>query len=513
MSGSESGRPGGAPGAHPALPVLPADAVAEGQPRRDSGAGRSILERRVTLAELVDVRSFRDLCASFVDLYKIGIKVFDNEGTKLVDIRVGNGDWCGYIFSNPTGRRECTALVQKVKAHRYPELDAGGLVEQACFSGLQYVIMPITYGGDALGRVIYGPYLPAEIDRPGAAVEAFPEGFDARRLWSYGDKIRRVSNDTITKIVDNFRRTLETVISIAFKALMTQHLHLESISASYEDLAETNRRLRSSVEKLKEMDRLKASFLAMISHELRTPLTSIIGYSEMLAEGMAGEMNPEQTEFVTTIREKGESLLGLIGSLLDISKIEAGAVQLNLREMKIEDVVRSAARTLVPQAQKKGVKLQVQLEPGLGAIIADYEKVNQSMINLLANAVKFTPEGGSVGLRAYVYEGERRYSGSTGRFGAAEERFLRIDISDTGIGIPKDKLADVFKAFYQVDNSFTREYGGTGLGLAIVKSFVEAHKGEVWVDSEPQKGTTFSLLFPTDLDEKEPSAIQFTQDL
>jgi signal transduction histidine kinase len=344
-------------------------------------------------------------------------------------------------------------------------------------------------------------------------VEAFGEGFDPARLWGYGDKIRRVSEDTITKIIDNFRRTVETVISIAYKALMTQHLHLESVSASYQDLAETNRRLRSSVEKLKEMDRLKASFLAMISHELRTPLTSIIGYSEMLAEGMAGDMTDEQKEFVATIREKGESLLGLIGSLLDISKIEAGAVTLALGDMKIEDVVRSAVRTLVPQAQKKKVELRVKLDPGLGSIIADYDKVNQSMVNLLANAVKFTPEGGSVTLKVYVFEGERRYSGSTGRFGSAEERFLRADIIDTGIGIPKEKLEDVFKAFYQVDNSFTREYGGTGLGLAIVKSFVEAHKGEVWVDSEPQQGTTFSLLFPMDLDENVPSAISFTSDL
>lgn len=119
-----------------------------------------VLEREIRLAELLDMKAFREVCASFVDLYKIGIKIFDRDGTKLVDIRVGNGDWCGYIFAHPTGRHECTGLVTKIKQFNYPGLEQGEVVEQHCFSGLKYVIMPITYGGDLLGRVIYGPFLP-----------------------------------------------------------------------------------------------------------------------------------------------------------------------------------------------------------------------------------------------------------------------------------------------------------------------------------------------------------------
>ncbi|MBI4820203.1 MAG: PocR ligand-binding domain-containing protein [Deltaproteobacteria bacterium] len=464
----------------------------------ESGTRGSILDRHITLAELLDLRSFRELCASYVDLYKIGIKVFDADGSKLVDIRVGNGDWCGYVFSNSEGRRMCTALVTKIKQHEYPELDDGLIVEQQCFSGLKYMLMPITHGGETLGRIIWGPFVPAELERPGVAVYAYPDGFDPSKLWSFGDKIRRLPDATIRKIMLNFRHAIDGVVSIAYRALMTQNLHLESITASYNELAVTNRALRESVERLKEVDRLKSSFLAMISHELRTPLTSIIGYSEMLLEGMAGDLAGEQKDFVGTIQEKGETLLSLISAILDISKIEAGAMHITPSETSLEAIVASAQKSIVPQAQKKALILETRISPDVPRIHADHDKLVQCIVNLFANAVKFTPNGGRITLKAYPFEGSRKSGGDQGRFGALRERFVRIDVADTGIGISKDKFNDVFRAFYQVDNSFTREYGGTGLGLAIVKSFVEAHSGEVWVESEEGKGTTFSILLPMD---------------
>jgi two-component system, NarL family, sensor histidine kinase BarA len=473
------------------LPVLHEEDVAPERPPKQG----SILDRKIELGDLVDLKTFRELCASFVDLYKIGIKIFDSEGTKLVDIRVGNGDWCGYIFSNPDGRVRCTNLVGKIKSHRYESLEGGQIVTQDCFSGLRYVIMPIMHGGDLLGRVVYGPFIPEELARPGDTMYQM-ESFDPERLWGYGDKIRRASDKTISKIVANFRQVLDTVLAIAFRALMTQHLHLESITTSYNELAETNRALRQSVEKLKELDRMKASFLAMLSHELRTPLTSIIGYSEMLLEGMAGEIKGDQKEFIGTIREKGESLMSLLTSLLEISKIEAGALSLMISQFELHEIVSSAHRMVVPQAQKKGIAVEIDVPQTLPRMTADRDKVNQMVVNLLTNAVKFTPKGGRIIIRASEFTGERRYSGDGGRFGSIPEQFIRIDISDSGIGIPADKLQLVFKAFYQVDNSFTREYGGTGLGLAIVKSFVDAHGGEVWVESVEGRGTKFSLLIP-----------------
>lgn len=456
-----------------------------------------VLEREVRLAELLDMKAFREVCASFVDLYKIGIKIFDRDGTKLVDIRVGNGDWCGYIFAHPTGRSECTALVSKIKQFNYPGLEQGEVVEQHCFSGLKYVIMPITYGGDLLGRVIYGPFLPGDLRAPAEEVGKWPD-FDPKRLWGYGDKIRRAPDEMIIKILTNFRGVVDTITFVAMKALMTSQLHVESITASYNELSSANRRLRESFEKLQELDRLKSNFLAMISHELRTPLTSVIGYSEMLVEGMAGPINEEQRQFLGTIKEKGESLLELIGSLLDMSKIEAGGLEVRPVEIAVPELLEAAKTYIVPQASKKQIRLVVDHDPSLPVFVADREKVKQSLINLLGNAVKFTPQQGTIRIGARVFVGPRKKAADTGRFGAPDERFLRFDVSDTGIGIPADKLEKVFQSFYQVDNSITREYGGTGLGLAIVKRFVEAHQGEVWVESQEGRGTTFSLLFPLD---------------
>lgn len=485
---------------NPSLPVLSDDL-------QDPGAGvdltttggpvsRSVLDRAISLSELLDLSAFREVCMSFVDLYKIGIKIFDADGTKLVDIRVGNGDWCGYIFQNGTGRSKCTALVTKVKQFKYPGLEDGEVIEQHCFSGLKYVIMPITYGGDLLGRVIYGPFLPAGLQAPGDEVYTFKEGFDPNRLWHYGEKIRRAPDEMIMKILTNFRGVVDTITFIAMKALMTQQLHVESITASYNELSQANRKLRTSLEKLRELDKLKSNFLAMISHELRTPLTSVIGYSEMLIEGMAGEMNKEQSDYIQTIKDKGESLLEMISSLLDMSKIEAGAMQLAIGRVDVADLIETAKSNIVPQAAKKKVRLICEVDSTIPQLPADRDKVRQCLINLLGNAVKFTPAGGQITIKAQRYFGPRRYSGDGGRFGSPDEPFVKIVVQDSGVGIPEHKLEQIFESFYQVDNSVTREYGGTGLGLAIVKRFVEAHSGEVWVESQPKLGTTFTLLFP-----------------
>lgn len=477
---------------NPALPVIEPEEEPALTPSASSG---SILERRITLAELLDIKSFREVCASFVDLYKIGIKIFDADDSKLVDIRVGNGDWCGYIFANPNGRVLCTKLVTRIKQFDYPELVVGKVVEQHCFSGLKYVLMPITYGGDLLGRVVYGPFVPESLEAPGAMVGGFEGDFDLDALWTFRGKMRRAPDETISRILTNFRQVVDSIVAIAYKALMSQHLHLESITASYHELEASNRSLRASIEKLEELDRLKANFLAMISHELRTPLTSIIGYSEMLLDGLAGDLEEEQNEFVGTIKEKGEALLELIGSILDLSKIESGTIKLMRAEVDIADLLESAQSSVLPQAQKKGVGLEIELPEALAPICADNEKLGQSVVNLLANAVKFTPASGMVTVRAQTWRGAKRAEVAD-RFGAAEEDFVQIMVRDTGVGIPADKHEDIFKPFFQVDGSFTREHGGTGLGLAIVKSFIEAHGGEVWVESAPGEGTTFTLLVP-----------------
>ncbi len=479
-----------------ALPIVTDDEPQIGRSTSSLPTERSILERRILLTELLDLKAFEEVCASFVELYKIGIKIFDGDGTKLVDIRVGSGDWCGYIYQNRTGRTKCTALVSKIKQFGYANLSDGEIVEQSCFSGLKYIIMPLQYGGDLLGRVIYGPFLPADLNRPADEVYAFGDGFDAARLWRYSDRLRRAPDETIAKIVSHFRGVVDAIVFIAMKSLMTQKLHVESITASYNELSQANRKLRESLDKLKELDRLKSNFLAMISHELRTPLTSVIGYSEMLIEGMGGELNEEQTGFIQTIKDKGEALLQLIGSLLDMSKIEAGAMRVRTEEIDVVELIQSATTYVVPQAKRKSIQLSTSCAPDVSKYYGDPDKLRQSVINLLSNAVKFTPKNGTISVDARLFTGSRKMAQEELRFGAPEEQFLRIDVKDTGIGIPQEKLERVFESFYQVDSTITREYGGTGLGLAIVKRFMEAHRGEVWVESRRDTGTVFSLLLP-----------------
>jgi signal transduction histidine kinase len=216
-----------------------------------------------------------------------------------------------------------------------------------------------------------------------------------------------------------------------------------------------------------------------MSHELRTPLTSVIGYSEMMLEGLGGPLTAEQREYLQIIMDKGESLLGLITSILDISKIEAGRVKLVVSDVDVNSLMRDAVATVTPHARKKG--LRVAWQPSkLPAVQCDREKVRQALINLVSNAVKFTPSGGSVTVDARS-DGDDR---------------VAISVTDTGIGIAPQNVGRVFEVFFQVDGSTTREFGGAGLGLAIVKSYVEAHAGTVKVASTPGVGTTFVLSLP-----------------
>jgi two-component system, NarL family, sensor histidine kinase BarA len=269
------------------------------------------------------------------------------------------------------------------------------------------------------------------------------------------------------------------MIFTGHKNLIAAKLHIEAVTESYRELQEKNRALEDSYAKLKELDRLKSNFLATMSHELRTPLTSVIGYSEMMLEGLGGPLTAEQREYLGIIMEKGENLLQLITSILDISKIEAGRVRLVLSEVDAAQVMRDAVATVLPLARKKGLK--VSCEPGnLPRFHADRDKVRQCLVNLCSNAVKFTPAGGNIAVTAEKLPDER----------------IAMRVTDTGIGITDEHVNRVFEVFYQVDGSSTREYGGAGLGLAIVKSFVEAHGGEVSVTTTPGSGSTFSVVLP-----------------
>jgi signal transduction histidine kinase len=437
----------------------------------------SFLQQRLPLGDLLDERAFADVCQSFAELYRVGLKVFDEAGNRIVDVKVGNADFCGYIWTKASGREQCMATVGRVKSEPVPEEPKPVRVD--CFSGCRYVVQPVMYEGDAIGRVVFGPFVPDDLQGLPDSLTAISADFDAATAAGYQQKIRRVPQPTAEKIVKHFMDLVDVMVFTGHKNIIAARLHIEAVQESYRELSEKNRQLEESFAKLKELDRLKSNFLATMSHELRTPLTSVIGYSEMMLEGLGGPLTAEQREYLSIIMEKGENLLQLITSILDISKIEAGRVRLVLSEVEVGQLLKDAVATILPLARKKGLKVSCEPAPAL-RLSGDREKLRQCLINLASNAVKFTPAGGTLTVYSEVLPGER----------------VALRVTDTGIGIAEEHLDRIFDVFYQVDGSSTREYGGAGLGLAIVKSFAEAHGGQITASSRPGAGSTFSLVLP-----------------
>jgi signal transduction histidine kinase len=252
------------------------------------------------------------------------------------------------------------------------------------------------------------------------------------------------------------------------------------------ELEARNRTLEQMYARLRELDRMKSTFLATMSHEMRTPLTAVIGYAEMLGTGLAGELTTEQRDYVGIIREKGDALLALLSSVLDVGMIQAGRVRLSFAPQPLGELLRSSLNSLRPQAHKKGVQLELVAPAQDFTASVDRVKLRQVLVNLLGNAVKFTPAGGRVALSCEPPTAD----------GPLGVEAYRLVVEDTGPGIPEEHQGRIFEAFFQVDASRTREHGGVGIGLAVVKGYVEAHGGRVEVASAPGRGTRFTVHLP-----------------
>jgi signal transduction histidine kinase len=281
--------------------------------------------------------------------------------------------------------------------------------------------------------------------------------------------------------------TLGLIVHHAHARELAAATHEEAMQLTFSELTEQNARLQRAVVRLEELDRLKSNFLATMSHELRTPLTSVIGYTEMMAEGLAGSVSPEQKEYLNTILGKAEQLLGLITSVLDVSSLESGQLALERAALSLADVVASEVATFQPQAGRRGIAIQVQAH-GETIVVGDRRKIRQVVSSLLSNAVKFTPDAGRVGIEIRP--------GPLGPDPGAGSSAVQLVVTDSGIGISRDQVAKIFEPFFQVDSSSTRAFGGTGLGLTLAKAYVEAHGGRIWVDTTPGQGSTFVATFP-----------------
>jgi signal transduction histidine kinase len=234
---------------------------------------------------------------------------------------------------------------------------------------------------------------------------------------------------------------------------------------------------------LYESNRLKGDFLATMSHELRTPLNSILGFSEVLLS--SNHLSDKQKRWVGNIQSSGERLLNLINDILDLAKIESGKMQVRIVELSIYDVCEAMMNMFRPLAEKKNIELRPQLAPGIPVLRQDVVKLQQILSNLLSNAIKFTPEGGRVQLKA-----------------DAEPQSLVLTVSDTGVGIAPEEQELVFEKFRQGGNPLTREHAGTGLGLSIVRELSKLLGGEVTLQSELGRGSTFKVRLPLQLSEE-----------
>ncbi len=252
--------------------------------------------------------------------------------------------------------------------------------------------------------------------------------------------------------------------------------------ASQSAVALTNARLYQQLEQqsvaLAEASRHKSEFLASMSHELRTPLNAVIGFSEVLLERMFGDLNERQEDYLEDIHSAGRHLLALLGDILDLSKIEAGRMELDLTTFPIDDILVQALSLVRERAALHGIRLTLEAAEGLGLVTADELRLKQVLLNLLSNAVKFTPDGGSIVVRAWR-DGEE----------------LDVTVTDTGIGIAPADQERIFDSFQQGERSASSSEG-TGLGLTLSRRIVELHGGRLWLTSTPGEGSTFGISVP-----------------
>jgi len=293
--------------------------------------------------------------------------------------------------------------------------------------------------------------------------------------------------------------SISNQVGIAVEKVQLYHQvkgYAEQQEKSNQVLQEINSMLMESQAELEELNRLKSDFIAIVSHELRTPLASIIGYVDLMLDEETGPRNEEQSQYLGVIERNAERLSRLINNILDISRIEAGHIDLAMVPLDVVEIAKETVVTMQPQAQAKGIEMTVSMAEGLPLIQGDPDRIRQVLVNVLGNAIKFTPQGGRVeiGGRCLV-AGEQ--PPPPGPELATASDWLLVSVTDTGVGIATEELDRIFDKFYQVGGFADRSGEGSGLGLSIARGIVEAHGGLIWAQSAGEnQGSTFTFALP-----------------
>ncbi len=419
---------------------------------------------------ILDRESLSRVCRSMHELFGLSVRIFSPAGVLLADVHT-EAAICRYVNSFEGGRPACTSVVSAVK-----NLAADReILPHACFTGAEYRVIPLRYQDKVIGRAIVGPFLPVQVTRIPRSLAVIDPALDVGVAAERLAELPRAREETVRRIIDHLERMLEMIVFASHRARLTSEMHVASVRESHRELAQKSARLEEAVERLRHLDQLKSNFLATVSHELRTPLTSIIGYSEMLESGLAGELTDEQQEFVHTIHQKGKQLLALVTSLLDANRLERGMASLQFEKVDVGEIIRSVHETVRPVI-----------------------RIEQMLSNLTDNALKFTPASGTVRLRLRA----TTMNDSLGGFGAAllprDRPAVELSVEDSGQGIPPEERSKIFDAFYQIDGSQTRRHGGAGLGLSIVKNLVDAHGGLIEVGESDLGGARLAITLPVD---------------
>ncbi len=297
--------------------------------------------------------------------------------------------------------------------------------------------------------------------------------------WSFILPVREAQRVLDRIATGDFSTTVTVDNRDEFGGLAARMNHMSAeLRRLYEEERDAARQLAALNSQLARASQAKSEFLANMSHELRTPMNAILGFTEMILDDIYGEVPPDVRGPIQDVRTCGQQLLRLINDVLDLSKIEAGRMELSLTDYSVQEVVETARTSLRSLAAEKGLEFTADVQPDIPLAYGDGKRITQCLTNLVGNALKFTKQGG-VSIGARLEGGQVVYS-----------------VTDTGIGIPGDQLDHIFGEFRQVDSSISREFGGTGLGLSITKTFVELHGGRIWVESEPGRGSTFRFAIP-----------------